>query len=82
MKNKKVKQIWLPFAKSVLNKSKALFGPVGDDSFYLDWCEYDGKLKVFQHFEEPRPMWDGNVGEKEYKLGTVSLTAQQLREIK
>jgi hypothetical protein len=79
MKNKNVRKIWLPLVKSVLNKSKALCGPVGDDSFYLDWCEYDGKLKVFQHFEEPRPIYDGTVGKKEYKLGVVSLTADQLR---
>jgi hypothetical protein len=80
MDNKKVKtKIWLPTAKAFLKKSGALCGPVGEDSFYLDWCEYDGTLKVYQHFEEPMQMWDGNVGQGGYKLGVISLTADQLR---
>ncbi len=79
MKNKAAKQMILPVFKSIFNKRKALCGPVGDNSFYLDWCEYDGKLKVFQHFEEPRAICEGSVGKGKYKLGAVSLTANQLK---
>lgn len=74
MKNKQVKPIWLNVATKVLGLDKELVRIE-----YLEYCEYDGKLKVFQHWEEPYPLCEGVVGEGRYKLGVVSLTANQLK---
>ena len=79
MKNKQSKNTLLLTTKALLTKRRMLCGPVGEDSYYLDWCEYDGQLKVFQHFEEPRPICEGVVGQGVYKLGVVSLSGSEMK---
>lgn len=82
MKNKQVKQMILPIFEGILESKGLLDGPVGKKSRYLRWCEYDGMLKVYQHWEEPRSILEGVVSELDggFELGVASLTGKQLNE--
>lgn len=82
MKNKRVKQMICDVFTEILKRRGVLSGPVGENSYYLTFCEYTGRLIVCQHFEETREIYEGAVGEGAYKLGKKSLTANQLKGIK
>lgn len=67
--NKSVKAMLAPLFEDVLGINK------GSHPMYLDWCEFDGKLTVFNHWEEPYPIMEGIVSEIDggFELGVVSL---------
>ena len=74
--NKQIKAMILPLFETRLDINK------GYHPMYLSWCEFDGKLKVFNHWEEPYPIMEGVVGEIDdvFELGTVSIKANTIGE--
>lgn len=77
--NKSVKQMILPMFERLLDKAGKL--GCGNHKLYLNYCEYDGKLKVFNHWEQPYPILEGVVSETDggFELGIISLTARELK---
>ncbi|AUR90618.1 hypothetical protein NVP1148O_29 [Vibrio phage 1.148.O._10N.286.54.A10] len=74
--SKKFKQMMIGVSQKVLDKRGVMGSGIAVHEVRI--CEYSGLLCVMNHHEEPRWLLDGYVSEGTYRLGTISLTGEQM----